>query len=175
MIKFNCPKCLRSLQSGDSKAGKSLRCPSCSELITVPPLLAGVESPEEKQTDPDAFVLSVMNQEPDGSDTRKCQYCAETIKTDAIKCRFCGEVVRQLSDTALGVSGIGEEPTIYGVPVNQPRKAYKVFGGIGCGGVFVLAVFLSLILSLLAFIGGPFLVIAFLLIVILLALLQLLT
>jgi hypothetical protein len=175
MIKFNCPKCLRSLQSGDSKAGKSLRCPSCSELITVPPLPANAESPEENPTDPDAFVLSVLNQEPDGSDTRKCQYCAETIKADAIKCRFCGEVVRQISESSLGVSGIGEEPTIYGLPAGRPRKTYKVFGGIGCGGVIVLTVFFWLILLLLTFFGGVYLAIAFLVLVILLAVLQLLT
>ena len=55
-----------------------MRCPSCSELITVPLLLAVVESPEEKLTDPDAFVLSVLNPEPDGSDTRKCQCCSHS-------------------------------------------------------------------------------------------------
>jgi hypothetical protein len=138
-------------------------------------LLAGVESPEEKQTDPDAFVLSVLNPEPDGSDTRKCQYCAETIKADAIKCRYCGEIVRQISESSLGVSGIGEEPTIYGLPADRPRKTYKVFGGIGCGGVIVLTVFFWLILLLLTFVGGVYLAIAFLVLVILLAVLQWLT
>ncbi len=174
MIKFKCPKCLRSLQAGDSKAGRSLHCPSCNELVTVPPLLIDTGSKGNGRTDADDLVLSILESAQESSDTRKCPSCAESIKTDAIKCRFCGEVVRQLSDTALGVSGIGDEPTIYGVPVNQPRKAYKVFGGIGCKGVFVLSVFFWLILLLLAKMGGPYLVVAFLVVVILIALLQLL-
>lgn len=134
-----------------------------------------IESPEKKPADPDAFVLSVLNPEPNGSDTRKCQYCAETIKADAIKCRFCGEVVRRISESSLGVSGVGEEPTIYGLPAGRPRKAYKVFGGIGCKGVALLTVLFWLILLLLAFFGGVYLVIAFLVLVVLLAVLQLLT
>jgi len=181
MIKFNCPKCLRSLQSGDSKAGKSLRCPSCSELITVPPLLAGVESPEEKQTDPDAFVLSVLNPEPDGSDTRKCQYCAETIKADAIKCRYCGEIVRQISESSLGVSGIGEEPTIYGQTIGRASSAppakvssFAVFGGVGCIWFVFLVLLIWSLLWLVTGVGGIPLLILFSIVVILLIVLRLL-
>ena len=181
MIKFNCAKCLRSLQSGDSNAGKSLRCPSCSELITVPLLLAVVESPEEKLTDPDAFVLSVLNPEPDGSDTRKCQYCAETIKADAIKCRFCGEIVRQISESSLGVSGVGEEPTIYGKSINsfgndQPIKvsAFKLLGGIGCIWAAFLILLIWFLTWLVTGVGGVPLLIVFCIVVILLIVLRLL-
>jgi hypothetical protein len=144
-------------------------------------LLAVVESPEEKQTDPDAFVLSVLNPEPDGSYTRKCQYCAETIKADAIKCRFCGEIVRQISESSLGVSGVGDEPTIYGQTIGPasstpPAKvsSFAVFSGIGCIWFVFLVLLIWSLLWLVTGVGGIPLLILFFVVVILLIVLRLL-
>jgi hypothetical protein len=161
MIKFKCPKCLRSLQAGDSKAGQSLYCPSCNELVTVPPLLIDTGSQGNSRTDADDLVLSILESAQESSDTRKCPFCAESIKANAIKCRFCGEVVRQLSDTTLGVSGIGEEPTIYGQSINrrneiqsEPIGCMKTLSGIGCVWAVFLVVLVWFLIWLATGLGG---------------------
>lgn len=58
------------------------------------------------------------------TDTKKCPYCAETIKAEAVACRFCGR------DLATGQPPALVAPVQVVAPVPQPKK-YPVIGFAG--------------------------------------------
>lgn len=70
------------------------------------------------------------------SDTRKCPFCAETIKADAVLCRFCGSRLEPLPDSAPAQES-SAEPQV--APKSGGRRALTVILIIISAVIFVIS------------------------------------
>ncbi len=61
------------------------------------------------------------------SGMKKCPFCAETIRVEAIKCRYCGSMLTRKPMAAQAVSGGG-----YWRRVSQGKKIAGVCTGLAC-------------------------------------------
>jgi phage shock protein PspC (stress-responsive transcriptional regulator) len=84
-------------------------------------------------------------------DTKRCPYCAETIRAEAIKCRYCGSIVESRA-----LDGLTR-------PWVRPRDGRKIAGVcIGLAdqfGISVTLIRLAFILGFLFSVGIPFLLV----------------
>lgn len=63
-ISFFCPNCNQKLEATEDMSGSDINCPACATSILIPV-----------------------------GESKKCPFCAEQIKVDAIKCKHCGEML----------------------------------------------------------------------------------
>lgn len=95
-IQTKCPGCKTELRVRDEYIGKKLKCPRCSEVLTVPALT--VDSVAEKVFDaqliappaePTAVPAVLVDVEPARSRRPSCPRCGEPLRMDDDRCPRC--------------------------------------------------------------------------------------
>lgn len=95
LITFDCPGCGKTHSVKDDFGGKKAKCPKCGALLLVPtpPLVAN--EPDYVPYVPDDSTPATFGSEPQEpaqtspATTRLCEWCSESIPTEAVKCPFC--------------------------------------------------------------------------------------
>jgi hypothetical protein len=82
----------------------------------------------------------------EGSDTKVCPYCAETIKAGAVVCRHCGLDLK----TGRSTRALRSPSVSSAVPAVQARSSVEDGVKLGCG--------MFIVLPLLLLFGGIFFV-----------------
>lgn len=113
-IQVTCAVCGKKLAAPDTAAGMPGKCPNCGELVRIP---GGPSASPAASTAPVVQARAVQDEA-----TKRCPYCAETIKAAAVKCRFCGSML-----------GSGAPPTSTVPTRMRPSEGEIVCPNPNCG------------------------------------------
>jgi predicted RNA-binding Zn-ribbon protein involved in translation (DUF1610 family) len=114
-IKLSCPSCQATFQVREQYAGKKMKCPKCSAVVTVP----SEESPEEgaiqstptvRRTNVTAEDPELLNPDPETVRTRACPECGKKIPVTATTCRFCKTLLEPAEEEEGAEEERDEEP-----------------------------------------------------------------
>ncbi len=122
-----CPNCGYERQPKDDDFTPVLECPKCGIIYSK---AKDSENNKDGQTDKD---FSAHN-ETEKFDTKKCPYCAEKIKVEAVKCRFCGEHLGTDESTQINTTLSATENRIL---MDQARNSLRGKWGLAIGTLVV--------------------------------------
>ena len=88
-------------------------------------------------------VISKPKSQPPPADTKKCPFCAETIRGEAVICRYCGYDLRSSQPTRPGAG----QPA-YSQPVVKAQSGVMDGVKLGCGMFVVLPLLLGIIYAI---------------------------
>jgi DNA-directed RNA polymerase subunit M/transcription elongation factor TFIIS len=114
-IKINCPSCEATFQVREQYAGKKMKCPKCSAVVTVPSAEPEEEdaiqtAPAARRTNVAAGDPELLNPEPETARTRACPECGKQISATATTCRFCKTLLEPAEDEGEADEERDEEP-----------------------------------------------------------------
>ena len=127
-LSVTCENCDREMRVKDEAAGKSVRCPGCSEPVRVPTPRAAKPTarkpkpaaPTPDDGDVDWGKAAAMASNADEA-TKPCPACGEDVGLKDVKCESCGEKLigkksaKAGSKTRRSVSGESMDPVLIAV------------------------------------------------------------
>jgi len=91
-IRFNCEHCGKHLVVDEAGAGRSVKCPECSNPVDIPAKVVESDTDTRDSATIDTPKLRIRRQEGI-QDTISCPNCAEEISARSIKCYHCGSML----------------------------------------------------------------------------------
>jgi predicted Zn finger-like uncharacterized protein len=97
-LEISCPSCQAALRIREEHAGKRLKCPRCSAVISVPASLNSAQQAVEQirpaprvapPSAPAGDEITIAEEHPATAATRRCPHCGERIAASANRCRYC--------------------------------------------------------------------------------------
>lgn len=94
-MKTQCPNCKSKFNINETSIGKQAKCPKCAKPFVIEPF---VETPAVVELLENSSESVESPAKTGGAIMKKCPYCAEEIRYEAIKCKHCGEMLDKLRE-----------------------------------------------------------------------------